>query len=162
MLHFFLLLFYLLSGLYSLCVLLVAHTRACIPRFYACYCPSLQSSYMLNVLNYQPAEGLRETELTKVDCWNVQHVDEHEVPDLILLHYELYFIYGNYCFNEEFLVSMSRQLALIKIWMLLFLFFSCTFLPLFPITSVLNCSDHVLTFHGCVIWPYTTSCLLGP
>ena len=65
-------------------------------------------------------------------------------------------------FNKEFLVSMSHQLALIKIWMLLFLFFSCTFLPLFPITSVLNCSDHVLTFHGCVIWPYTTSCLLGP
>lgn len=51
---------------------------------------------MLNALNYRPAEGLRETELTKVCCWNVQRddADEHEAPDPILLRYGLYFISG--------------------------------------------------------------------
>lgn len=59
---------------------------------------------MLNALNYRPAEGQREDDLTKTCCWNAlpHHNDEdiidvdaeEEIPVPVLLSYGVYFISG--------------------------------------------------------------------
>jgi hypothetical protein len=58
--------------------------------------------YMLNALNYRPAEGQRETELTQTCCWNaykdsvivVDSDDQDADPVPVMLVYGLYFISG--------------------------------------------------------------------
>jgi hypothetical protein len=59
--------------------------------------------YMLNALNYRPAEGQRETDLTQTCCWNVYpddmdsdilESDDDEDPIPVMLDYGLYFISG--------------------------------------------------------------------
>ena len=59
--------------------------------------------YMLNALNFRPAEGQRETELTETCCWNlypddvdsdIVESDEDEDPVPVMLYYGLYFISG--------------------------------------------------------------------
>jgi hypothetical protein len=59
--------------------------------------------YMLNALNYRPAEGQRETDLTQTCCWNIYpddmdsdivESDEDENPTPVMLDYGLYFISG--------------------------------------------------------------------
>jgi hypothetical protein len=59
--------------------------------------------YMLNALNYRPAEGRREIELAETCCWNVYkddmdsdiaESDEDEDPVPVMLDYGLYFISG--------------------------------------------------------------------
>lgn len=61
--------------------------------------------YMLNALNFRPAEGQRETDLTETCCWNlypddmdsdVVESDDEEDPIPVLLDYGLYFISGVY------------------------------------------------------------------
>ena len=63
--------------------------------------------YMLNALNFRPAEGQRETDLTETCCWNlypddmdsdVVESDDEEDPIPVLLDYGLYFISGVYCY----------------------------------------------------------------
>ena len=59
--------------------------------------------YMLNALNYRPAEGRRETELTETCCWNVYQnemdldgVESDEDEDIVpvMLDFGLYFVSG--------------------------------------------------------------------
>lgn len=59
--------------------------------------------YMLNALNYRPAEGQREEDLTHTCCWNdysdnnIIDLDEDQVePTPVMLLYGLYFISGVY------------------------------------------------------------------
>lgn len=62
--------------------------------------------YVLNALNYRPAEGQRETDLTHTCCWNIyprpagedltESDEEDERPVPVLLSYGLYFISGVY------------------------------------------------------------------
>ena len=61
--------------------------------------------YMLNALNYRPAEGQRETELAETCCWNrylddtdsdIVDSDEDHDPVPVMLDYGLYFLSGVY------------------------------------------------------------------
>ena len=87
--------------------------------------------YILNALNYRPAEGQRETDLTKTCCWNLYPddtdsdvVESDEDEDLIpvLLDYGLYFISGVYLQDGKALrmgrgdtVSMDSIMRLYKV-----------------------------------------------
>jgi hypothetical protein len=62
--------------------------------------------YMLNAVNYRPAEGQAETELTQTSCWNlypddvdpeIVDSDEDADPVPIMLDHGLYFISGVTC-----------------------------------------------------------------
>ena len=62
---------------------------------------------MLNALNYRPAEGHREKELTETCCWNapdpnsqIEDSDEEVNREPIMLRYGLYFISGVYLQDE--------------------------------------------------------------
>ena len=59
--------------------------------------------YMMNAINYRPAEGQAESELTRTCCWNpyeddivsdIVESDEDSEPNPVLLKYGLYFISG--------------------------------------------------------------------
>ena len=87
--------------------------------------------YMLNALNYRPAEGRRETELTQTCCWNlypddtdsdVVDSDEDEDPVPVMLDFGLYFISGVHLRKEKALqmgrgdtVSMDSIASLYKV-----------------------------------------------
>ncbi|KAH8977112.1 hypothetical protein EDB83DRAFT_2327797 [Lactarius deliciosus] len=74
--------------------------------------------YMLNALNYRPAEGQAETELTSTCCWNLYledlsmdylDSDEDEDPVPIMLDHGLYFISGVWLQYEEDAQSTLRM-----------------------------------------------------